>query len=98
MIGANGEKDKWAKVLVADVMSSEESDSENEEMLVVKPLPWRSDKVTQFFQQLDEKIERSKKAQARRQRKRRVISNAFSTRPRPIATLPVWSVVESTEP
>ena len=88
------EKDKWAKVLIADVMSCEESDSENEEMLLVKPLVWRSDKVTQFFQQLDDTIEQSKKAQSRRQRKRRVISNAFSTRPRPIATLPVWSVVE----
>lgn len=89
------EKDKWAKVLIADVMSSEERDSDNEEILLIKPLPWRADKVTQFFQQLDEKIEQSKKAQAKRQRKRRVLSNALSTCSKPITALPVWSVVES---
>ena len=85
------DKDKWGKVLVADVMSSEESAPENEEMLLVKPLPWRSEKVSQFFQQLDEKTERAKKAQARRQRKQRVISNEFSVRPRPIIALPTWA-------
>ena len=74
-------------------MSSEESAPENEEMLQVKPLSWRSEKVSQFFQQLDEKTERSKKAQARRQRKR-VISNEFSVRPRPIITLPTWAITD----
>lgn len=73
-------------------MSSEESTSENEEILIVKPLPWRSEKVWQFFKQLDEKVERAKKAQAKRQRKQRVVSNDFSVRPKPITTLPVWSL------
>ena len=52
------DKEKWGKVLVADVMSSEESDSENEEILLVKPLAWHTDRVSQYFQQLHGKMEK----------------------------------------
>ena len=88
------EKEKWGKVLVSDVMSSEESASDNEEVILVKPLAWRSERVSLFFHQLDEKMERSKKAQARRQRKQRVMSTEFSVRPRPIISLPAWAIAD----
>ena len=42
-------KEKWRKVLVADMMSSEESDDADDGTIIVKPLPWRSEKVTDFF-------------------------------------------------
>ena len=41
-------KEKWGKVLVAEVISSEESDNENEDAVFIKPLPWRTDN---FFAQ-----------------------------------------------
>lgn len=40
------EKDKWGKVLVAETMSSEESDEENEDIITVKPLHWRAEEVS----------------------------------------------------
>ena len=41
------QKEKWSKVMIADMMSSEESD-EGDETIVVKPLQWRSSRVTVF--------------------------------------------------
>ena len=85
-------KEKWNKVLVPEVISSEESDSgENEEIVYVKPLPWRSELVNNFFAQLDDKIAETKSAQARRQRKKRMVSISNSTRKVPTG-LPKWAV------
>ena len=33
-------------MLISDLMSSEESDDENGEIIIVKPLVWRSERVT----------------------------------------------------
>ena len=52
--------EKWGKILVAEIMSSEESEQENEEVITVKPLPWHADKVSIFFRWLDCKVEKSK--------------------------------------
>ena len=59
------QKDKWRKVLVADTMSSEESDGADDDSIVVKPLPWRSSKVTDFFQNLDTLGSEGKTSQAK---------------------------------
>lgn len=73
-------------------MSSEESDDESEDIIVVKPLVWRSERVTRFLQQLDEKCKDTKTTQAKRQRKQRVASNDTSVRPKPVvANLPSWA-------
>ena len=79
--------------MISDVMSSEESATEDDEMLIVKPLPWRSERVSRFFKQLDDRIEHSKKAQAKRQRKQRVLSNSSSVCPKPSA-LPAWCLAD----
>ena len=51
---SDSDREKWKKVLVTQLMSSDESDSEeNQPVFVVKELPWRSDKVTAFFEKLD---------------------------------------------
>lgn len=51
----NGEKESWKKILTMDFMSSDESSVEDgQEVLVSKPLPWQSQKVTLFKQALDE--------------------------------------------
>lgn len=77
------DSDKWGKVLVAETMSSEE---ENEEVITVKPLPWRAEKVTSFFHRLDSKVKQSKSTQAKRQRKQRVEGSDYSLRSRPVGS------------
>ena len=47
-------KDKWMKVFRADVMSSEESCSDSEDVFV-KDLPWRAEIVNTCFEELDKK-------------------------------------------
>ena len=78
-------------MLISDFMSSEESDDENEDIIIVKPLVWRSERVTQFLQWLDEKCNDVKTTQAKRQRKQRVASSGMSVRPKPVANLPGWA-------
>ena len=58
---------KWVDILKADFMSSEESDVDNgDEVLVVRSLPWHSSQVNQLLQQLDVKSLLEKKPLARR--------------------------------
>lgn len=83
-------RDKWAKVFRPDVMSSEESCSDSEDIFV-KPIMWREHLVDNFFGELDKKSMELKTAQARRQRKKRIISTTASTRPVP-ADLPKWAI------
>lgn len=83
-------KDKWMKVFRADVMSSEESSSDTEEVFV-KPISWRADLVNNWFGELDQKSMDLKTPQAKRQRKRRIISTTLSTRSIPLG-LPKWAV------
>ena len=47
------DREKWKKVFQVSFMSSEES--ENDGVIEVRPLPWRSDRVTTFLHSLDEK-------------------------------------------
>lgn len=88
------DKEKWSKVLKADVMSSEESDSADD-VVIVKPLLWRSLKVTRFFKELDQAGIESKTKQAKRQRKQRVTGSIESERPMPAVTLPSWVYTSS---
>ncbi len=90
----NSDSDLWTKVLIPEMMSSEESDvdeEDNDEILKVHPLPWRANKVTRMFQQLDLETSRSKTPQSRRQRKRRVAGQSSDRqRPDPDVNLPNW--------
>ena len=43
------DKEKWRKIMSPDMMTSEESMSENEELMIV-PLTWRSKMVTTFLE------------------------------------------------
>ena len=82
-------KEKWSKVLQAEVMSSEESGPEENDMFV-KPLPWRSDLVNKFLAELDDRNTERKTPQALRQRKRE-FSLPVSTRSAPPG-LPKWAL------
>ena len=84
------DKEKWRKVMRPDMMTSEESMSENEELMIV-PLTWRSKMVTTFFRKLDEKSMEKKSSQAKRQRKLREGAAYYSQRPVPDG-LPRWTI------
>ena len=77
-------------------MSSEESGTEDdEEVLIVKDLLWRSNKVDRFFKNLDEKEEKS--SQAKRQSKKRIrgYPGMASDRPKPeMCESPSWVFAE----
>ncbi len=74
------------------MQSSEESDGDEDEgLIIVNPLQWRSERVTTMFHQLDEQIQENKSGQAKRQRRRRVIGIAASTRQQP-SGLPKWAI------
>ena len=88
-----GQHEKWRKVLVIEYMSSEESgvDDDNE-VIIVKPLPWRSSYVNQMFRRLDDKVIAEKSPQSRRQMKKRVTGEP-SIRSKPTGSeIPSWAV------
>lgn len=94
------DRQKWeqSQVLTIHFMSSEESEVEDdhEEVLIVKELPWRSQKVNRFFKNLDDKEQEHKTPQARRQAKKRVRDrDVISSRPVPsLADVPCWVFAE----
>lgn len=51
---SRGDKVLWEKIMIFDLISSEETAVHEEEVLVVHPLPWRSSKVDAMFNRLDE--------------------------------------------
>ena len=78
-------------MLVPKMMSSEESDVENDDVITVKPISWRAERVRTFLHRLDNKVTTAKSAQSKRQRKHRIESSENSNRVKP-ATLPDWAV------
>ena len=63
---AEKDREKWKKIFQVNFMSSEESDGNDEEVIEVCLLSWRSDRVTTFLHSLDEKAREEKSPQARR--------------------------------
>ena len=81
--GSTEEKENWLKVVRAELMSSEESgadDDEEDEVFVVRPLPWISSSVGHFL--IDDESVKRKSPQARRQMKPRH-RGLPSSRPKP---------------
>ena len=89
---SDSDREKWRKVLVNQLMSSDESEYEDDQaVFVVKELPWRSSKVTAFFEKLDGVHQSRKTEQASQQTKRRVRKGLMSSRPPPLG-LPSWAL------
>lgn len=82
----------WQVVMEADNISSEDSGMDSdEEVLIVKQLPWRSEQVNSLFKRLDQKVMQEKSPHARRQAKRRVVSSQASSRLKPLSqNYPAW--------
>jgi len=86
------DKGKWEKVLILELMSSEDSGTDDDDdILVVRPLPWRSSKVDQMFKELDKETLSGKSPRSRRQMKQRKTGNP-SKRPQcSIDGVPRWA-------
>jgi len=83
---------KWEKVLVTELISTDESETEDgEAVLVVKKLTWRSDRVSKFFATLDSAHKSHMSEQASRQTKRRIEKGRTSIRPAP-SHVPSWAI------
>ena len=64
------DREKWKQILVTEVISSDESESEDRKgVFFAKNLQWRSDTVTRFFSKLDDAQKSRKSEQAARQTK-----------------------------
>lgn len=93
MFSSEEQRERWQVVMDPGLMSSEESSiDEDNEVIVVKSIPWRSEQVNDFFQRLDRRIQTDKSPQAARQMKRRVTSALASSRPKPgsPSQYPAW--------
>ena len=90
---SDADRAKWKKVLVTEFMSSDESGEEDgQPVYIVKKLPWRSERVSNFFERLDIARSSRKTEQANRQTKTRISKNLVSTRPAPHG-FPSWALV-----
>ena len=82
-----------------EFMSSEESDTEDSENLLKRCIPWLSNKVNNFFSELDKLQEKHRTGQGKHQRKTRVLIGKCSSRPVPISVggkkIPSWAINET---
>ena len=86
----DSEREKWEKVFIPEMMSSEDSDPENEHNMFLKELPFRHERVTSYFHAIDEATNKTRCSQAVRQRKNRVLEGV-SDRTVP-SGVPKWSL------
>ena len=82
--------ERWLEALKIDTMSSEESDKENDEdILVVRPLSWRCTEYDKLLKIIERNREECRSSQAKRQLLKRV-RWPFSSRNRP-GDVPRWA-------
>ena len=82
-------------MLLSEMMSSEESGGEDSDsdVIIVRPLPWRSARVNDFFASLDDNTKFHMSSEAKRQTKARCTGDP-STRPIPKSKgIPSWGFV-----
>jgi len=84
-------KEEWKKILTMEFVSSEESGmEEDDEVIIIRPLPWLSSTVTEFKLKLDAETKLNRTPLARRQLKKR-INGMPSDRARPATdNIPTW--------
>lgn len=85
------EKPKFLEAIVPELMSSEDSE-DDDGSFVVRPLPWRSSKISEILFALDEKHDRKRSRKSRMMKFQR-LEGLPSERPQPIAgTVPNWCI------
>ena len=84
------DKERWRECLTEDLISSE--DSKDDGSFLVRPLPWRSEKVTSFFSSLDRKQSKRKSRKSKMMMMARK-EGQMSERPKPPpGSLPTWAL------
>ena len=79
-------------MLVTQLVFSDESENEEDQsVFIVKELPWRSQKVTVFFEKLDKARNVRKTEEASRQTKKWLHKRVISSRCAPCG-FPTWAV------
>ena len=73
-------------------MSSEESGNEDDNIITVHPLPWRSQYVSKMFLRIDAHSLNKKSSQAKRQSKTRQVGFPFTLSPPTGA--PDWAIAK----
>lgn len=87
------DKKKWEKVLTPEFVSSDESGVEDGKgVIFVKDIPWRSQKITKFFQKLDDSHNTNKSEQVSRQTKERIEKEDMVSRRSAPVGAPSWAV------
>ena len=81
-------------MLLSEMMSSEESGEDSDcDVIIVRPLPWRSARVNDFFASLNDNTKLHMSSQAKRQTKARCTGDP-STQPIPKSKgIPSWGLV-----
>ena len=93
MIQKTTKKEKWSKILAAELISSEESGSDDgEQVLVVHALLWRSSKVDHMFRSLDKTAVSQRSPQGRCQLKRRVLAHPQLDTQTQVEGIPKWAI------
>ena len=91
---SDADRVKWKKIFNTEFMSSDESGEEDgSAVFIVKKLPWRSERVSNFFERLDTARTSRKTEQASRQTKPRIYKDFNSSRPAPRG-VPSWAVIQ----
>ena len=88
-----GDRDaaQWLSIFNPKTLSSEESDIEdNEEVLIVHPIPWLTEAVVNLKAIIDRQITAKKTPQARRPTKKRLIRRDSTRSPQ--KELPTWAL------
>ena len=86
------QRERWLSAMQREVMSSEESEVEaGDEIVVVKKFPWRSDQLYTLIKRVDAKVAIDHTPQATQQTKKRIY-RGVSTRPQPTINenMPAW--------
>lgn len=84
------QKAKWMLVLTNEFMSSEESSSDDDKV-IVHPLPWRSAAVNRMFEKMSEHISDKKSPQAKRLTKPRSVGTPSQWPDPLLADYPAWA-------
>lgn len=89
------DEEKMMEALKQEFMSSEESDSEDDTLLVTRPIPWLSEEYKKAMEKLDKKYQRDLNAQGKKLRSKRVVGRP-SERPCPNKTTQLaWVFAEN---
>lgn len=86
------QKQKWLKVMTNQYMSSEESDDDNCDRVIIHPLPWRSEVIDRMFQKIDDHISAKKTSQAKRQTKERIVGLVSNRKSPNGEHVPSWAI------